>query len=162
MLTLQRFKIMADSYGANPQRWPEELRREAEMLLNVSTEARALLEEARKLDEAIDAARAAEDAGRWGPGEQSAALARLRSGVEARIASTPHRLSDRRRGFGLATGIGSQWIPSVRLYLLGMAAAGSCAVMVGFLIGSIYVSEPASDSALAMLLQPAPIHILSD
>jgi hypothetical protein len=161
MLTVERFRATADSYGADLQRWPNEMRDAAEALLNVSAEARAVLQEARALDEAINAASATDDARRWRPGEQNAALARLRSGVEARIAPTARkRLPDPLPGLTLMQGV--WWATSIRSRLVGMAAAGGCAIVAGLLLGSTYVSEPATDGALTMLLQPAPIHILSD
>ena len=89
MLTLRRFRTMADSYGADLLRWPDGARAEAQALLNASPAARALLDEARTLDHAIEAAGASEDAVLWELlTGQDAAMARLRSGVEARIAAS--------------------------------------------------------------------------
>ena len=88
MLTLKRFRTLIDSYGAAPERWPDSMRAEAEVLLRVSPEAQQLLAEARELDEAIGAASEREKAVSWPPGEEAAALARLRSGVAARLART--------------------------------------------------------------------------
>ena len=87
MLTLGRFRRLAASYGADLQRWPEEARRDAQALLDHSAEAGVLFDEARTLDQAIDQATIREDALLWPPGERDAALDRLRSGVEARLAS---------------------------------------------------------------------------
>lgn len=152
MMTLRRFRAMADIYGADLRRWPEEVRGEAEALVTVSLQARTFLDEARRLDDAIEAASAHEDAVLWRPGEQDAALARLRSGVEARIAASARRLP--------AAG-GGRGILSLRLRWLGMATGGGFAVMAGLLIGALYVSAPEPEGVL-MLLQPAPIQVLAD
>jgi hypothetical protein len=159
MLTLKRFRAMVDSYGANLQRWPEERRSEAQKLLNTSAEARDLLVKARALDEVIETARAVEDARRWSGGERDAALARLRAGVASRIAASTPRA---RPGRGLRPARSARWMLAFPLRAAGMAAAGGCAIIAGLLIGSVYVSEPVTDGMLALLLQPAPIDILSD
>jgi len=151
---------MTASYGADLQRWPDEVRGEAQALLNVSPQARALLDEARTLADAIAAASAREDAAHWRLGEQAAALARVRSGVEARIASsTGRRRASRRSGWAPA-GEG-HWAPSLHLRWVGMATGSGFAIMAGLLIGSMYNSAAGPDTVLTML-QPAPIHILAD
>jgi hypothetical protein len=152
MLTLRRFRTMADSYGADLLRWPDGARAEAQALLKASPAARALLDEARTLDDAIEAAGTSEDAVLWEPDGQDAAMARLRSGVEARIAaSAERRPSFRRTGWALA--LHTRWV--------GMATGGGFAIMAGLLIGAMYTSDPATDSVLT-LLQPAPIHVWAD
>jgi hypothetical protein len=79
-------------------------------------------------------------------------MARLRSGVEARIAaSAERRPSFRRTGWALA--LHTRWV--------GMATGGGFAIMAGLLIGAMYTSAPVSDSVLT-LLQPAPIHVWPD
>src|SRR6185437_8024554 len=140
MLTLERFKALMDSYGAVPERWPDAVRPDAEALLRVSPEAQQLLAEARSLDEAIDAANERENAVSWPPGEEAAALARLRAGVSARVA----------RAVAPQTGPGwlrwlrdgmlpvAQWSSSARL--AGMAAAGGLIIAVGLLLGSMDVA----------------------
>jgi hypothetical protein len=153
MLTLGRFKALAESYGADLRRWPEELRSEAQALLASSPEARACLGDARVLDEAISAASQREDAVRSPPGEADAALARLRSAVEARIAPRP---AHRRPGRG-----GGRWLPSLPLRWAGMATGGSLAILAGLLIGAMYSSGAAPDNVLT-LLDPAPIQVLTD
>src|SRR5512146_762406 len=105
MLSLRRFRKLSESYGAYLERWPAEVRREAMILLKESRDARVILEEMRSFDAAIAAATEREDQEFWQAGEQAAALARVRAGVGARIASPirPHRDT---RGFGgLAGGI---------------------------------------------------------
>lgn len=155
MLTLRRFRAMAGSYGADLWRWPEAVRANARALLADEPEARAILEEARTLDEAIEAASAREDATTWQPGEAAAALARLRSGVDARIAAaTPSR---RRSGWALAAA--GPWGHALHLGWVGLATGGGFAIMAGLLIGALYGSVPEPDAVL-MMLQPAPIHAL--
>jgi hypothetical protein len=162
MLTLRRFKALADSYGAELRRWPDDLRGEAEAFLKVSPQARTLLAEARKLDAAIGMANAAEDAGFWPPGEQGAALARLRSGVAGRIASSSVRKSATRPLGWVLAGRAHDLI-TTHGAVVGMATGSGVAMAAGLLIGVMYVSAPvpAPDNVLAML-QAAPIHILAD
>jgi len=97
MLTLKRFEALTDSYGAEPERWPDDVRADAEALLRVSPEAQQLLAEARELDEGIDAARKRADAASWTPSEEAAALARLRAGVAARLARSAGQETAARR-----------------------------------------------------------------
>ena len=157
MMTLKRFKELTDSYGGESRHWPEELRDEAAALLRVSPQARELLAEAQTLDEALEAASAEQDAVLWPPGEESAALARLRSGVSARLASLPRRQS-------------ASWFSSwtlrdgLRLPLnpgaIGMATSCGLAVVAGLLIGSMHASAPAPD--MLTMLQPAPLQIFQN
>jgi len=147
MLTLRRFTRMADIYGADLRRWPAHVRADAQALLTVSPEARAILGDAQVLDEAIDAARAREHATLFRPGDSDAALARVRAGVAARIAASVARRPS--------------WVLPWQLWWLGMAAGSGLAVAVGLLLGTTVGSEPAPDNFLAML-QPAPIHMLAD
>ena len=81
MLTIKRFQVLAESYGADLQRWPQESRTEAERLLAVSSEARQALAAARILDAAILEASTQDQ---LSPAEQSAALERLKSAVASR------------------------------------------------------------------------------
>ncbi len=159
MVTLRWFRAMADSYGADLQRWPEEARGKAQALLSVSPQARTLLDEARALDDAIAAASAREDAARWRPGEQTAALARLRSGVEARIASATVRRPVHRRAGSSPAG-GRQWALLPQLRWLGMATGSGFAIIAGLLLGSMYAA-PGTEGVLTML-QPTLIQILTD
>jgi len=147
MLTLRRFRRMTDTYGADLRRWPDKLRADGEALLGVSPEARAILSDARMMDEAIEAGRAGDDAMMRQPGEFDAALARVRAGVAARIAA-----SGARRPSG-----GLPW----QLWWFGMAASSGLAVAIGLLLGVTYGSEPLPDNLMAML-QPAPIHMLAE
>ena len=157
MLTLRRFEAMVASYGADRRRWPAALRDEAEALLAVSAEACALAEEARVLDEAIAAAGAHEDWALRGPGVADAALARLRSGVAARIVASPPQQRPLRAWLAVAS-----WAFPLPLGWIGMATGAGAAMAVGFLVGGIYTSAPAPGPSLTMLLQSAPIHALAD
>ncbi len=158
MVTLRQFKVLAESYGADLHRWPAELRKEAEALLAVSPDARAALAAERVLDEAIDAARAQQDAALWPPGMEDAALARLRSSVAARIAASParHRAAPG-RGARVLSG---SWALSLLLGPAGLAAGGGVAVAAGLLLGALYTPVPAASNVLVML-QPMPLSILS-
>jgi hypothetical protein len=159
MLRLRQFRAMADSYGGDLQRWPQEMRREAQALLNVSPQARAFLEEARALDDAIATASARSDAAARRIGEDDAVLAKLRSGVAARIAVPMPRRQP--AGWHHARALFRQVkeFISANLVWVGMATSGSLAVFAGFLFGTLYASPPASDLVLSIL---QPVHILAD
>jgi hypothetical protein len=157
MLTLRRFRELAESYGGDLQRWPQETRDGAQALLNVSSQARAFLDAERALDDAIAEASARSDAAARRISEDDAALARLRSVVTARIAVSsprhhPAHWHRARESFRRVNGVISS-----HLIWVGMATGSSLAIIVGFLIGALYASEPASDAVLSML---QPIHIL--
>ncbi|HUH84959.1 MAG TPA: hypothetical protein VLX85_10120 [Stellaceae bacterium] len=152
MLTFRRFRAMAASYGGDLRRWPEALRPQAEALRDASPEARALLDEALRLDDAIEKARTREDAALLPTDESGAALARLRSSVAAAIASSaPGDPKNRRFARPLAFSLSLRWV--------GMASGGAFAVTAGLFLGAIYATGPAPD-AVQMLLQPAPIEFL--
>jgi hypothetical protein len=159
MLTLARFRELADSYGGDLQRWPQEARGEAQALLSVSPEARASLEEARALDDVIAAASTGSDAAARRISEDKMALARLRSGVAARIAAPMPRHHSASWRFARASSGRENGYISTRLNWVGMATGSSLAVIAGFLIGALYASAPASDAVLGML---QPIHILAE
>jgi hypothetical protein len=152
MMTLRRFQRMADSYGAALQRWPDASRAAAEALLQVSAEARRLLAEARALDEMLQAASTRNDAARWSRGGQAAALARLRSGVAARIAAPMPRQPSAERPLGQtlrAMFAHRRWV--------GMATGSGFAVVAGLVIGSLYAPAPVEAPMPSGLL-----HILED
>lgn len=86
MLSIERFTSLARSYGANFDLWPIEVRGDALALLEVSKEARAVLAEECKLDDAISAAPWHRETSLWPADERNAALLRLRTNVAARIA----------------------------------------------------------------------------
>jgi hypothetical protein len=160
MLTLERFKWLVDSYGARLERWPEDTRNDARMLLNTSAAARAMLVKAQALDVAMEAAADAEYSQAWPPGEADAALARLRSHVAARISER-----EPARGAGR---IGSGLLASVRILLNplyhgwgGLLTGGVIAIAAGFVLGLLYTPSPPSGNVLS-LLDPIPLAILSD
>ena len=117
-----------------------------------------MLDEARALDELIEATRVREDGLLWQPGEQDAALERLRSEVATRIAALPVRPP--------ATNRFREWFRGeatpVRLRWLGLATCGACAVIGGLLIGGKYDPVPAAPGVLNQLLRPAGLEILLD
>jgi hypothetical protein len=154
MLTLKRFKTMTDSYGADLLRWPERERAAAQTLLEGSAEARVLLADARMLDEALAVASARQSAAHRRNNHEDAALARLRSGVAARIAAASgrSRVSLLERALSITT----RGALSARSGWAGLATAGGLAVLAGLVIGSLYTPPGASD-ALLTLLQPTPI-----
>lgn len=154
MLTLERFRSMTGSYGADLERWPEQARADARTLLAASEEARTMLDEARVLDALIETTRTQEDGLLWRPGEQDAALERLRSGVAARIAapSVRPRALDHFRGG--ATPLRLRW--------LGLATCGACVIICGLLIGGRYEPVPTSPGVLSRLLRPPVLEILPD
>lgn len=56
MMTIERFKVLVEAYGANPARWPEAERAVAEAFANATPEAQRLLAEAAALDHVLSAA----------------------------------------------------------------------------------------------------------
>ena len=159
MLSLKRFASLANSYGADLERWPAATHADVRELLDASPEARAIFGAARAEDHAIGAARRREEGALWHPGDQDAALARLRSGVAARIAAPPVTRPGR---------VWSGWsLPPVRDWILphlgslGLATSGGVALMAGLLIGSLSGPAPAPTSVLATF-QATPLHILAD
>lgn len=166
MMTLRRFKALTQSYGAQLQRWPQEERGAAQELLRSSPEAHALLEQERSLDEAIAAASAQQDSKRWLPGEQDAALARLRSGVATRIAAQEAQAKSGKSGGGLLGWLlgGEPDLASLRRRRLGLVTSGALAILAGLLVGGTYgpAPAPAPVGVLTSLLQPAALEILSD
>lgn len=56
MMTIERFKVLVEAYGADPARWPEAERAVAEAFANASPEAQQLLAEAAAFDLMLDAA----------------------------------------------------------------------------------------------------------
>jgi hypothetical protein len=159
MLTLRRFRALADSFGGDLQRWPQEERSEAQALLNISPQAHALLDEARALDHAIAEASTRSNAMAQRVGEEGAAMARLRSGVAARIAISVQEQHSARRHFVRASSGRTNGVAATPLTWIGLATASGLVVTAGFLIGALYAPAPPSDAVLGML---QPIHILAE
>ena len=158
MMTLRRFRMLADSYGADLQRWPERQRAQALALLGASEEAQAILTRARELDEAIAAAAAARDATVWDGEGADAPLQRLRENVASRIRPpSPVRVAG---PIGRHAPAASRYQPH-RVGWLGLATAAGLAVAAGLTLG-IYYSPSAAPEDLTALLQPAPLQLLAD
>lgn len=86
-MSLERFRRLVDSYGAESARWPAEEREAALLLAEGSGEARRLREEARRLDFLLD---------RWVSPEPSAELIeRVMSGIPSRRPSSAKRWGSR-------------------------------------------------------------------
>lgn len=157
MLTIRQFGEMADSYGSDLRRWPEEVRAEASLLVEGSAEARRILEDARRLDRVIEAGAEVYDAA-----EQGAALARLRSMTAARIPAIRDRepfAEWQNRAFVFWQEL--QTVIVLRRGWIGMAAGGSVAVAMGLMVGLSYAPASTADNFQAML-QPAPINIMAE
>jgi hypothetical protein len=158
MMTLKRFRTLADSYGADLRRWPERLRPQALVLLDSSAEARTIIARAKELDEAIAAAEAARSE-RFRSGDLGdAALVRLRNTVAARIAPAIPASADAARGIRpRRAGRSAPWC----VRWISLATAASVAILAGFVLGIRYPPVPSQQDLLA-LLQPSPIQVLTD
>jgi hypothetical protein len=161
MMTLRRFRALTQSYGAQLPRWPQEEHAAAEELLRSSAEARALLAQEQSLDEAIAVATAHQNS-KLRPQDELAAMARLRSGVAARIAT--QAVSKQPGGLWSWLFGGEQQLGSLRRRRLGLATTGAVAIVAGLLVGGLYgpAPAPAPVGLLTVLLQPSPLEILSD
>jgi len=159
MMTLDRFKSLLDSYGGRIERWPSLTRQDALDLLAHSAAARELLEDARDLDDAIARAGEAQDSRSWPPGETTAAMARLRARVSARIAAPAPALNSQR------TEPSSLWATLLLKPLQpgwgGLLTGGVLAVAAGLIVGMLYTSTPPPGNVL-LLLEPTPLQIFSD
>jgi hypothetical protein len=158
MMTIRRFRMLTDSYGADLQRWPESLRGQARDLLDSSAEARAVMNRARELDEALAAATNARDTRLWDGETADAALHRLRQSVSTRMRrSSPG---------GTAALAGTDTHPPNRhrprhVGWVGFATAAGLAVLAGLTLGILY-SPSAQPPDVTALLQPAPLQLLTD
>jgi len=160
MITLKRFESLAESYGGQLWRWPEDSRNDAEALLNSSAEARRILDQARMLDETIGAAARPDPPPDAVDARDAAALARLRSAVAMRLEATP---SHRRRGRFLdwvASSISAKVFGSNSRWV-GVAACGAVVVVAGVITGLLY-EPPRAPPNLLSILQPEPMQIFSD
>lgn len=124
-LDLGDFERLVAVHGAQLERWPEELSGSARELLEVSELARARLSEARRLDEWLDAAPAAEPS----------------SELMARVAALPAR-HPRPPGARLWP-FGNVWAP-----LLAWGAAAALGLMVGLAVPALEGSEDAAPAAV--------------
>ncbi len=122
-MTIEEFENLLLAHGANPARWPPERRGAAEVLLAQNANARALLEEAERLDAAIAAGAAVSAAG-------GAIAARILAGLDA---------APQERALGLGR-------------LLGYAGStAAAALLCGFLVGQGLGGPDASESLLALM-----------
>lgn len=87
----ERFEALLDAYGADFRRWPAEMRAAAATYAAQNADAVALLEEARKLDAALDMVRAV-----------PALSADLAARILAQAPQAPRAAFDRRTMFALA------------------------------------------------------------
>ena len=131
----RRFRKLLSSYGANPERWPEDERAAAVALLATSSEARALRDRAETLDRMLDTYRvdAADD------GLRGQIIAAPHNPVFAPVEIDPKagRRDVRWRG----------------IWPQFAALAGAC--VLGFVIGTSDLAasgEPDSETDLASLI----------
>jgi len=161
MMTLAEFRTLANIYGSDLQRWPRDLRKNPQTLLEHSPEARAILAEAAELDEAIRHASASADEALWQNSTPDAALDRLRANVAAQIAAR----SFRRPSFFERLKIYADHMllnGEAPLGWHGMVSSGSIAIVVGLIIGATYTAPQKSVDFLSAMLLSAPITILVD
>lgn len=155
MMRMRRFRALLASYGAEPGLWPEAKRPGAEALLAFSAKARALAEAERTVDLALHAAARRTEA-RPPPDEgEDAALARLRSGIAARIAPLAAPARPGRVGLPLRLAAAGGAVLSGRHLAFG--AVASVSVLAGLSIGMLEAVPQAGAPGIAVLLQAAPI-----
>lgn len=157
MMTLRRFRALADSYGADLQRWPEALRGPARELLGTSAQAQGIIARARELDQAIAAAGAERDARIRGGSRPDADLHRLRAAVALRIRRPVDAAVAASEELGSPPG---RHRPR-RVRWVGLATAAGLAVLAGLALGILY-SPSAPPQDLTALLQAAPLQLLTD
>jgi hypothetical protein len=157
MMTLKRFRTLADSYGGDLQRWPERMRPQARALLDTSAEARQIIGRAGKLDEVIAAAEGAHSEHLWSGDRADAVLERLRNRVATRIAPTRPATAIRAVSL-LRTPLGTPR----RVRWIGLATAASVAIVAGLVLGIRYSPAAARQDDLSALLQPSPIQLPAD
>lgn len=121
-MTIEEFETLVLAHGANPRRWPAERRAAAEALLGQNAAARALLEEAERLDAAIAAGVAA-------PAANGALAARIFASLDAGPAE---------RVFGLG-----------RLFAWSGSTAAA-ALLAGVLVGHVVGGPDPSAHLLAL------------
>lgn len=131
----RRFRKLLGSYGANPERWPEDERAAAVALLAASSEARALRDQAETLDRMLDTYRvdAADDR------------------LPAQILAAPHNPAFAPAGFDPKAG--RREVHWRGIWPRFAALAGAC--VLGFIIGTTDLAasgEPDSETDLASLI----------
>jgi len=167
MMTLRRFRTLADSYGADLRRWPERARRQALTLLDSSAEAQAIIGRAGELDEAIAAAGTARLERLWRGESTATALHRLHDNVAAHIGPSSSEAASARDQMRPGAPERNR-SPAIRYQprrvgWVGLATAAGVAVLAGLALGILYSpSPPAAQEDLTALLQPAPLQVLTD
>ncbi len=58
--------------------------------------------------------------------------------------------------------MGNALVLASPLRWIGLATGGGLVIMAGVLIGALYSAAPAQSGGLMAMLQPAPIHMLTD
>jgi hypothetical protein len=128
-LSLERFQRLLAAYGARRELWPAAERPAAELLLDASSEARALLSREEELDQGL---------------MQLAALSpELDATLSRKLAEIPLRNARKRALWPF----GRVWVP---------AAAWAAAAVFGIAVGSFSVGDdPASAEQVSEFTQPA-------
>lgn len=131
-MTFEQFKYHLDVYGASFDRWPAELRREAEAFAASSPAAAAAQAEVLRLDRLLD---------RFAPAQDRAVEARMVARVTALAASTPLRA----RGLDALFDLGWLWPQA----LWPRAAALALVALLGIMIGVVQVEQAPAEMASA-------------
>ncbi len=153
-MRMRRFRALLASYGAEPALWPDAERVAAQALLAVSAEARALAETERGLDLALHAA-AARTTARVPPSEsEDAALARLRSGIAARVTPLAAMPPPRRMHLPLRLAGGGAVLSGRHL---AFGALAGVSMLAGLSIGTLDAVPSAGGPGIVGLLQAAPV-----
>jgi hypothetical protein len=129
-MTLDRFAVLLDAYGADPARWPDAERAAARALLDRSSEARARRDAAAALDALLDRAATV---------EPSSALA------ERILAQAPQRPPQQPKVIRLRARV---------VAAVGLAAAASLALWLTWRPGAQRTLEPAAVARLGEYQTP--------
>jgi len=161
MISQKRFEILAETYGASLELWPESERHDAEILIKTSAEARNSLSQQATLDQLLTRALEAE-AAHFLPSiddNPEAALTRLRAGVAGQIAERPGKRRAWRHVFG-------RWFPygladgltvgngGLAMRWTAMACSGGVAVTCGVWLGWMQSGGGTTDALNALLVGP--------
>ncbi len=121
-MNADRFEQLIDAYGARPERWPPAERAAAEQWLAATPDALARWDEARTLDEALDA---------WTAPTPSAALREriLATAPRPRRQPAPARIWW--AGIGLAAACAMGMVVGANLADVGLAPAATTAAATG-------------------------------
>ncbi|MDX1581871.1 MAG: hypothetical protein R3360_09635 [Alphaproteobacteria bacterium] len=129
-MTLEDFRALVDGYGADPDRWPDELKPEAERFAAASSEAQAVLAAEAELDALL----------RAGPKTASPAL-------RAQLLAIPTtRRQDRKKPVGRVFGLPVGFLAP---RFAGALAAGALGFLIGFngLFAELYPTAQGSSAA---------------